>query len=130
MECEKPRELPTLALPLDTRSPAGSAGKRAWALVINAQADLSGRMVRLAGWRRFGWEAIDLGLFINQDFHDQLQEISASSDACVVPTSVSISKTGSSADGKTYLGIQHNGATPTRVRWYKDGALVYDSSAI
>jgi hypothetical protein len=129
MECSKPKELPTLALPLDTRSPAGSAGKRVWALVLNAQADISGRMLRLAGWRRFGWEAIALGTFVNQDFHDQLQETASEIPTCDVPTEVVISQTGSSSDGSVSLGIQHDGATPSRVRWYKDDVLVYDSQA-
>ena len=130
MGCDKPKELPTLALPLDTRSPSGSAGRRVWALVLNAQTDLSGRMVRLAGWRRFGWEAIDLGTFINQDFHDQLRVTDATpEETCSAPTSVSIVQTGSSADGSIALGIRHNGDTPSRVRWYKDGVLVYDSQA-
>lgn len=126
MSCTKPQELPTLALPLDTRSPAGSGGKRVWALVLNAQADISGRMLRLGGWRRFGWDAIAQGTFVNQDFHDQLPDCSAAA-ICAVPTSVTISKTGDYADGATGLGIQHNGARPSRVRWYRDGVLVYDS---
>lgn len=129
MSCEKIQELPTLALPMDTRSPAGSAGKRAWALVLNAQADLSGRMMRLWGHRRFGWQAIEDQLFVNQDFHDQLDSAIGSVDACAVPSTVTVSQTGSYNDGSIGIGLTHNGQTPTRVRWYKDDVLIYDSQA-
>lgn len=128
MSCTKPQEIPTLALPLDTRSPEGSKGRRFWALVLNAQADVSGRVLRLGGWRRFGWESIDLGTFVNQDLHDQLPDCSGSA-LCSVPTSVVISQTGEYADGAKGLGIQHNGAQPSRVRWYRDDVLIYDSQA-
>jgi len=129
MGCQKPKELPTFSLPLDTRSPSGSAGRKTWALVLNAQTDISGRMMRLAGWRRFGWEAIAQDLFVNQDFHDQLQQTDAVVESCDAATSVVIAKTTSSADGSVGLGIQHDGATPSRVRWYRDDVLVYDSAA-
>lgn len=128
MPCEKSKEFPTLAMPMDTRSPAGSVGRNAWALVLNAQADLSGRMMRLGGWRRFGWQADDLGIFVNQDFHDQLDS-AAVTDECLVPTEVRIEQTSTYADGSVGIGLSHNGAEPSRVRWYRDGVLIFDSNA-
>lgn len=129
MGCNKVQELPTLALPMDTRSPAGSAGKRVWALVLNAQADISGRMMRLGGWRKFGWQAEELGLFVNQDFHDQLDSAVSSSATCAAPTSVAVAVTGSYSDGSFGIGLSHDGEKPSRIRWYKNGVLIHDSNA-
>ena len=127
MGCQKPKELPTLALPLDTRSPAGSAGKRVWALALNSQADISGRMMRLGGWRKFGYQAGEN--FVNQDFHDQLDSAVGSTEVCSAPTNVTITETGSYADGSVSIGLKHNGATPTRIRWYRNGVVIYDSNS-
>ena len=126
MGCEKPKELPTLALPMDTRSPAGSAGKRVWALVLNAQSDISGRMVRLGGWRKFGHQAGES--FVNQDFHDQLDSAVGSVGICDSPSEVTIVQTGSHSDGSVSIGLTHDGATQSRVRWYKDGVVIFDSN--
>lgn len=128
MSCIKSQELPTLALPMDTRSPAGSAGRRVWALVLNAQADLSGRMMRLGGWRKFGFQAEELGVFVNQDFHDQLDSAGVT-DLCAAPTEVTIGQTATYSDGSVGIGLSHNGGQPSRVRWYRDGILIYDSNA-
>lgn len=112
---------------MDTRSPAGSAGKNAWVLVLNSNTDLSGRMRRMGGWRRFGWEA---NSFVNQDFHDQLQQavVPPPPPECVPPSNVVISQTSSDSTGQVTLALTYTGEV-TRIRWYKDDVLIYDSNA-
>lgn len=124
--CPAREERPTLALPMDTRSPAGSAGKNSWVLVLNANTDLSGRQRRMGGWRRFGWNSPD---FVNQDLHDQLENDSVPPEpVCPVPTDVKITETARYGDGQVVLTLTHTGEPHTRVRWYKDNVLIFDSN--
>lgn len=130
MACEKRLEQPTLALPMDTRSPAGSLGRNKWALVLNANADLSGRMLRFGGFRKFGWQAGSE--FVNQDLHDQLDEGvgTVPPEVCEVPTHVWIEITRTDATGAvSMVWRKDKGAEPTQVRWYRDGNLIFDSNA-
>jgi len=131
MSCNDRTEQPTLVLPLDTRSPAGSAGRNKWVLVLNANADLSGRMRRFGGLRRFGWEAVAAGAFVNQDLHDQLEGAvgTVPPEVCETPTAVRVIQTGSNASGMVSMAWRKTGGTePTRVRWYRDGQLIFDSN--
>lgn len=130
MSCSKRTDQPTLALPMDTRSPAGSLGRSKWALVVNANADLSGRVMRLGGFRRFGWEAVDQGGFVNQDLHDQLDEaIDTVPVTCTKPNSVWLEVVAQHPSGAATIAWRTKKGTsePTRVRWFKNGQVIYDS---
>lgn len=111
-----------MALPMDTLSPAGSIGGRKWALVVNAIGDRGGRMRRLGGWRRFGHEAGVM--YANADLHDKLD--GATTPVCEPLGEISLKQEGN--DGLRTRLVLIGAVEATRVRWYRDGVLVYDSS--
>jgi hypothetical protein len=133
MACDKRTDQPTLATPMDTRSPAGSLGRQKWALVANAIADISGRMRRLGGFRRFGWQAVANDAFVNQDLHDKLDEaIGTVPVVCTPPDKVWIEIVSEAPSGAVTLAWRKKGGVdnePTRVRWFRDGVVIFDSNA-